>query len=347
MHKDERRQGCAARSAGWKGCLASGIYGLRDHAHLRAMSCAHVGGLYKLDAVSIETRASRAWAARRPRLGRGAVALAGLLVLLAARAASSFLAAPALLVAPARRAQSCSHHAQVHVGRWHRCSSAAWFRRRSGATMVFPGPGPADLLSRAAEVGLKLKMRSFGDVAVSVDSAPAELFAGKVKGVTVVGSNWASPKDLTCRELRCEVGATAIDLPRLVQRQEISMLEAGRGSATITFSSKDWANFLVHPLVTAVTPQLSTAMPQLSSASASAPFIFLRQGRIEAGEQRALFAGTFQGRTLRFALRQRKDGPGALVRPLRSEEVGVAQEHDYWAQQLSEWFSNLEIDLDG
>ena len=116
-------------------------------------------------------------------------------------------------------------------------------------------------------------MKSHGTVKVAVESTASKLMAGKVDGVTVTGEAWASPKQvsdgttvpclsrnvcvaqpaacitltpvtgarciqLTCRDLRVRVGATAIDLPGLVQRQEIRMLSPGRGEATITFSSR-------------------------------------------------------------------------------------------------------------
>ena len=140
------------------------------------------------------------------------------------------------------------------------------------------------------------------------------------------------------------------------------MLSPGRGVATITFSSIDWANFLAHPLVTAVTPQLG-----------SQPFRFLRQGKIETDRRRALFAGTRGGDTFRFSLTtpretgRRKSVPQAagvgsaspsiseenlaLVKPLRmaGDERGEGREarEEELARILSEWFSGLEVDLDG
>ena len=43
----------------------------------------------------------------------------------------------------------------------------------------------------------------------------------KVDEVKVEGSKWASPKELTCNTLSVRVGVTAIDFPRLFQRQVI------------------------------------------------------------------------------------------------------------------------------
>jgi hypothetical protein len=147
------------------------------------------------------------------------------------------------------------------------------------------------------------------------------------------------------------------------------MLSPGRGVATITFSSSDWANFLAHPLVTAVTPQLG-----------SEPFRFLRQGKIETDRRRALFAGTLGGDTFRFSLTTPREtdrsksvsqAPGvgsarpsvseenlALVKPLRmardereegreAREEGREAREEELAQILSQWFSGLEVDLDG
>jgi hypothetical protein len=197
------------------------------------------------------------------------------------------------------------------------------------------------------------------------------------------------------------------------------MLTPAIGLATITFSSSDWANFLTHPLVSAVTPQFS-----YPPGTAPQPFAFQRLGKVQVGAggstlEGAFFAGTFRGRVFRFALlpsdelgqadsqsaeaqRQVADGVGgqvvggrsrggegqvgdiggrksgegqafvrardredatkgamkiqkALVRPLplaagdaSDEEVSRwLKEAAFIAEGLGDWFSALEIDLDG
>ena len=72
------------------------------------------------------------------------------------------------------------------------------------------------------------------------------------------------------------------------------------------------------------------------------------QGKIEAETGRALFAGTFCGKTYRFALQQPPGTVGALVLPLQDNgEEGGGIDVTVLAKGLSEWFSNLEVDLDG
>ena len=219
--------------------------------------------------------------------------------------------------------------------------------------MIFPGlgvVGPAELLGRVAEVGLKLKLRSHGQVKVSVASSASQLMSGKVDSVTVEGTEWTSPKQLTCRQLRVEVGATAIDLPGLLQRQEIRILTPGKGLACIALNSRDWSSLLVHPLVSGVTPLVG---------SPPEPLRFLRQGRIEVENRRALLAVNAGGKVLRFSLEQSpksdthgKGGGGALVRPLRQTSMEVRNmeeevEEEALALALSAWFSQLVLDLDG
>lgn len=82
------------------------------------------------------------------------------------------------------------------------------------------------------------------------------------------------------------------------------------------------------------------------------------QGKIEVEQQRALFAVTYGDKMLRFSLQlpPESERPAALVRPLRQqsdqgggwggrEELEVAA--TAVACELSKWFSQLELDLDG
>ena len=121
------------------------------------------------------------------------------------------------------------------------------------------------------------------------------------------------------------------------------MIKPGRGTASIAFLSRDWANFLTHPLVTAVTPHISVAD---ASGAGTAPFTFMRQGKIEARQGRALFAGRFRDTTYRFALSQCADTSGASASPLNpGEDEGQREQECVLARELSKWFSNLQVDL--
>jgi hypothetical protein len=83
------------------------------------------------------------------------------------------------------------------------------------------------------------------------------------------------------------------------------------------------------------------------------------QGKIEAEKQRALFAVTYGDKVLRFSLQLPPDGdrhsgvPAALVRPLRQQSFGVEGGREEEAKaaevasELSKWFSQLELDLEG
>ena len=155
------------------------------------------------------------------------------------------------------------------------------------------------VISRVAEEGLKLKLASHGDVNVVVDATAGQLLGGKLQSVTVQGTRWASPKQLTCESLHVLVRNAAIDLQRLLQRQQIGLPSPATGEACITFTSTDWTNFLMHPLVTAVTP-----LVEYPPGSRNA-FRFLPQGKVQGEE--VWFAGTFRGRTFRLSLRAVND----------------------------------------
>jgi hypothetical protein len=102
--------------------------------------------------------------------------------------------------------------------------------------------GPANLLARVAEVGLKLKLRSHDLVQVNIDSSPTELLQGSVQGVTVRGKLWSSPLLLTCRSLEATVGETAVVWDALA-RGQIEMKKPAIGTCNVVFNGG--ANFLL------------------------------------------------------------------------------------------------------
>ena len=180
------------------------------------------------------------------------------------------------------------------------------------------------VISRVAEEGLKLKLASHGDVNVVVDATAGQLLGGKLQSVTVQGTRWASPKQLTCDSLHVLVRNAAIDLPRLLQRQQIGLPSPATGEACITFTSTDWTNFLMHPLVTAVTP-----LVEYPPGSRSA-FRFLPGCRVQGEE--VWFAGTFRGRTFRFSLRAVTDERSHPAGRPWADKDGAGQDNRVAAQ---------------
>ena len=142
------------------------------------------------------------------------------------------------------------------------------------AALFFPPPPqPTALISNAAELILRTRLRAHRLVSVSVDGSPADLLSGRVAGVQVAGSGWCTPMKLSCEELRFNVGRTSLDFSKIPQGR-IVLQQPARGSAKISFTAEDWGNFLAHPLLlNALTAR---------RRSAAAPSVTLGRAAIDA-----------------------------------------------------------------
>ena len=165
---------------------------------------------------------------------------------------------------------------------------------------------PGQAISRAAEIGLKLKLRKQSEVKVEIAGGISELAQGRLRGANVFGTDWMSPGMLTCRTISCTVGPASIDLNKLA-RGAIELTHPVSGQCAVDLTAADFANFLCHPKVAAAA---AASQPPLG-----APFRFLRQARIDPAA--VLLAVAWRGGTARMALSQRADGRAA-VRPLAS-----------------------------
>ncbi|KAJ1490742.1 hypothetical protein T484DRAFT_3298053 [Baffinella frigidus] len=200
---------------------------------------------------------------------------------------------------------------------------------------ILPGfgpPSPGVILSRVAEVGLKLKLARHRGVAVDVTASPAKILAGGVEGVQVSGKLWASPGKLTCKQLDVQVGETVIDIPQLLSpfSPQIVMKVPARGTAAIVFDPADWGNFLVHELVGKA--QLPQGEFRFSRAGAS----------IDAARQCALFSGEWRGEQVQLELSQSRQGGEVSVR-----EAGKVDGEGELCGALAAWFQDLDVNLDG
>ncbi|EKX47880.1 hypothetical protein GUITHDRAFT_151994, partial [Guillardia theta CCMP2712] len=165
------------------------------------------------------------------------------------------------------------------------------------------------------------------------------------------------------------VGDAAVDLMGLVQNREIRMLKTARGSAVVYFDSRDWGNFLCHPLV---------ASARLGDDD---QFVFRRVGKVDTKGGKATFSGTYKGQ--QFDLYLSKDGAGELIVGIENDLTSTTKTMTTatasystttstataatatatatakaattsatvstidLCQKLKVWFSNLEINLDG
>ena len=188
-----------------------------------------------------------------------------------------------------------------------RSQSSDYRIRFSNHIMIMTPPRslqPTNAISKAAEFGLKLKLRKYSQVKFDIAGGVSELLQGRILGANLTGIDWMSPGMLTCRSINCVVGPASIDLNRLA-RGTIVLVRPVSGQCQVHLTAGDFANFLCHPKVSAAA---AAAAPPLGHG-----FRFLRQCRVDESE--VLFAVTWRNRTERLALSQGTGGRAA-VRPL-------------------------------
>eukprot|EP00967_Tisochrysis_lutea_P135722 scaffold241249_cov34-Tisochrysis_lutea.AAC.2 len=220
-----------------------------------------------------------------------------------------------------------------------------------------PQAAPIDgLISTVAEAILRGRLQQADRVEVRVDSgSPIELISGTVRGVRVRGSNWCTPMRLSCRSLEVSVGRAAVDVPSLITKQAITLVQPAIGKATISFSAADWGSFLEHPLfIQAISAKLSASKtslrrepPKFGSASVS----------FEEGVIR--FPVLWDSIKLDVRLGQPLTSKAAVVTAVVIEQPiadshapnGVEEHPQIAASEATMWltsfFNELELNLDG
>ena len=194
----------------------------------------------------------------------------------------------------------------------------------------------SSLIENLAVLILKTRLARYDEVKVKVDASPFGLIQGKIEGVTIQGTDWASPVALTSRSLYFSLGLTQIDYTALLMERRISLLPPKpQGQARILFSPNDFGNFLRHPLFQAAAQR----------AVQGGPFNFDGSSvRIEEGS--ALFTGTWRGETYDLCLMPNQSEDGNKVR-LTARGRRSREEDTLVSSELASFFNNLLIDLQG
>lgn len=109
---------------------------------------------------------------------------------------------------------------------------------------------PAQVISEVATAVLKtpLVLKRYTAVRCDVDLAFDGAITGKVNGVKIRGERWSSPRDLTCESISFDVGECELDIGAALSMQGIKLVRAAQGTASLVFDSRDFGNFLAHPL---------------------------------------------------------------------------------------------------
>lgn len=171
------------------------------------------------------------------------------------------------------------------------------------------------------------------DVRCKVQCNAKDLLQGNLEAAEVQGANWMSPLGLTCRTIDVKVGKVSLDMDFLFRQQALKFPLPPTGEAKIEFNEKDFENLLLHPLLTAA-PVKGHKLEK---------FEFMRGDcKINPSTKTICFAGRWKGRRRRIALSER--GDGKLVGTMLPTFV---EDEDKIGESMSQYFDNLELDLDG
>ncbi|KAG2485194.1 hypothetical protein HYH03_016083 [Edaphochlamys debaryana] len=107
----------------------------------------------------------------------------------------------------------------------------------------------AEVLERVFKLALAARLKQHGGVHVDVRTTALGLVEGKFGGMTVRGSRWRTPLELTAEQLMVDVGEMALDLNKLLWQQAVTLKNVPQGSVSFTLTSADLANFMAHPLM--------------------------------------------------------------------------------------------------
>ena len=214
----------------------------------------------------------------------------------------------------------------------------------SSSFFGFPVPpvfDPAAAISAVAEAALKtpLVLKSYGSVRVAIE-APIEaaIARGEVRRVEITGTGWSSPRSLTCRNIEFIVDEPcALDVEAAMQMRGILLKRPARGRARLTFDSRDFGNFLSHPLLRAAAA---------AAAARRDGFDFVFEGgetaRVCGNEGFLEYSGVIGASGERRTVR---------MRPMEGSRVDArlvgADADETFERSMASFFERLVIDLEG
>jgi len=106
------------------------------------------------------------------------------------------------------------------------------------------------LLIKLSKNMIRAKLESYDNVDVDVVcSAVSLIHRHELKGVSIKGSQWKSPKNLTCQDVNINLGMCKLDEKKLREDSHIDLKYEANGCAYVSMSFDDFNNFLKHPLM--------------------------------------------------------------------------------------------------
>ena len=196
-------------------------------------------------------------------------------------------------------------------------------------------PDAGTILGGVAKLVLQARLREADAINVDVKASPSAILSGGVDSVRVRGRRWCTPLLLSCQSLDMTVGRTSVDPSALLTSRQIVMRDPAHGQAQISFTSGDWDNFLLHPLMKdAVAARLSAASATRIGFERARACIVKSDGE---GPGAVEFSCTWDGGDVRARLTQNpQDG-----------RVVVTAENSDASEWLAALFQSLVLDLDG
>jgi len=208
--------------------------------------------------------------------------------------------------------------------------------RRASAFLASPSAVISDVATAVLKTPLILKR--FSSVRCDVELAPDGAFTGKVLCVKVRGERWSSPRDLTCETIAFDVGECELDIAAALSWRGIMLKNEARGEASLVFDSRDFGNFLAHPLFVAAS----------ANGVGGSTFVFERSTARVNGKDGCLeYAGTWSRDGRR---RELKMFPNVVANSVASVELECSSStpgDDALERALERFFTALIIDLDG
>jgi len=203
----------------------------------------------------------------------------------------------------------------------------------------------SSLISNLAIAALERRLGDDASVDCNVQAEPHDLLRGRVGPVVVKGTEWRSPLGMSCRAIEAKVGNCMLDLVNIVQKQKLILNTPARGNALVTFNSRDFGNFLTHPLLQPPKYNFDGKMHNLK---------FLKEKVIiDAKSSSVTFYTRFLNSNYRCVLARSTTTDEAIIRVTPSDnnnEIATEEIRNISSQMstiLTKYFNSLIIDLEG
>lgn len=223
--------------------------------------------------------------------------------------------------------------------------------RRSRSTFVAATPtisGDTDLssalISQLAELAIQTRLADHRDVTCELFSKSSDLLLrGRVGPVTIKGKGWKSSRGLTCQAIEATVGTCELDIGRILTERKLILTTPAQGKAMIALNSKDFGNFITHPLMTP--PRISNSKTKIE---------FLKEGtKVDPMTGTVSFGSTYGAAKYDCILKRGSPSGGpAVVQVIpigktRTETSIVNNEAVELASALGIFFNEMIFELDG